>query len=188
MTAISDAGTLFRFPLPAGRRHARCGSIRCRAGPGPASRKSNRDTEAMLVRGDQALGRRSSGTTWSGATGARLAGAAAARPAAMRRWRGQCAGRKRWSGSPTAASWCSPRGETTAAPFSDVVLVRRRPGGAGHAGDAAALPPPAGFRVTDAALLPDGRLLLLNRRFAWLDGLSATLAVAGRATLSPPAR
>jgi hypothetical protein len=38
--------------------------------------------------------------------------------------------------------------------------------------------PPAGFRVTDAALLPDGRLLLLHRRFGLLEGWSAVIAVA----------
>ena len=29
---------------------------------------------------------------------------------------------------------------------------------------------PPGYRITDAALLPDGRLLLLNRSVAWLAG------------------
>jgi hypothetical protein len=35
-----------------------------------------------------------------------------------------------------------------------------------------------GYRVTDAGLLPDGRLILLNRRFAWLEGFSAVVTVA----------
>ena len=35
-----------------------------------------------------------------------------------------------------------------------------------------------GYRITDAALLPDGRLLLLNRRFALFEGVSAVLSVA----------
>jgi hypothetical protein len=35
-----------------------------------------------------------------------------------------------------------------------------------------------GYRVTDAALLPDGRLILLNRRFAWLEGWSAVVTIA----------
>ena len=59
---------------------------------------------------------------------------------------------------------------------------------------------PAGYAVTDAAELPDGRLLILHRRFTLLDGVSAKLAIvdpraiaAGRtisgieiATLAPP--
>jgi hypothetical protein len=35
--------------------------------------------------------------------------------------------------------------------------------------------PPRGFRATDAALLPDGRLLVLNRRFRILSGFAAVL-------------
>ena len=37
--------------------------------------------------------------------------------------------------------------------------------------------PPRGFRITDAATLPDGRLLLLHRRFRLLDGVSAKLTL-----------
>jgi hypothetical protein len=36
---------------------------------------------------------------------------------------------------------------------------------------------PPGYRPTDAALLPDGRILILNRHFAWLR-FSAKLLVA----------
>ncbi len=59
---------------------------------------------------------------------------------------------------------------------------------------------PPGYAVTDAAELPDGRLLMLHRRFTLLDGVSAKLAIvdlrgiaagatiAGKeiATLAPP--
>jgi hypothetical protein len=38
--------------------------------------------------------------------------------------------------------------------------------------------PPDGYRITDAALLPDGRLLLLNRRVTFVEGISAKLVVA----------
>jgi PAS domain-containing protein len=37
--------------------------------------------------------------------------------------------------------------------------------------------PPAGYVVTDAAALPDGRILFLNRRWALLDGFSAVLTI-----------
>ena len=36
---------------------------------------------------------------------------------------------------------------------------------------------PRGYAVTDAAELPDGRLLVLHRRFTVLDGVSAKLAI-----------
>jgi hypothetical protein len=42
-----------------------------------------------------------------------------------------------------------------------------------------------GARPTDAAQLPDGRLLILNRHFAWLSGASATLMIADPAGLRP---
>jgi len=35
-----------------------------------------------------------------------------------------------------------------------------------------------GYRVSDAAALPDGRLLILNRRFEWLEGFSLVLTIA----------
>lgn len=37
--------------------------------------------------------------------------------------------------------------------------------------------PPAGYVITDAAMLPDGRLLALNRRYTQLDGVSAVLTI-----------
>lgn len=37
---------------------------------------------------------------------------------------------------------------------------------------------PQGFRITDAAQLPDGRLLLLHRRLSFPDGFTAVLAIA----------
>lgn len=60
--------------------------------------------------------------------------------------------------------------------------------------------PPRGYEITDAALLPDGRALLLHRRFTPLDGISAIVSIgdlseiaAGKiwtsqriATLKPP--
>lgn len=37
--------------------------------------------------------------------------------------------------------------------------------------------PPRGYEITDAALLPDGRALLLHRRFTPLDGVSAIVSI-----------
>jgi hypothetical protein len=46
--------------------------------------------------------------------------------------------------------------------------------------------PPDGYRATDAALLPDGRILVLNRRWRLLEGLSAKLMLL-RGRLAPGA-
>lgn len=43
--------------------------------------------------------------------------------------------------------------------------------------------PPKGYSITDAAQLPDGRLLILNRRFAVLEGVSARLTLADPAKI-----
>ncbi len=43
--------------------------------------------------------------------------------------------------------------------------------------------PPTGYLVTDAAQLPDGRLLLLHRRFTMLDGVSAIVSLADPKTI-----
>lgn len=43
--------------------------------------------------------------------------------------------------------------------------------------------PPAGYRVTDATPLPDGRLLLLNRRIGLPDGFTAKVAIFDPASI-----
>ncbi len=48
--------------------------------------------------------------------------------------------------------------------------------------------PPDGFRATDAKVLPDGRLLVLNRRLAFPTGLSAALTVIYAGAIRPGAR
>ncbi len=47
--------------------------------------------------------------------------------------------------------------------------------------------PPAGYRITDARQLPDGRLLTLNRRLGFPDGLSAIVAIFDPAEIKPGA-
>lgn len=60
--------------------------------------------------------------------------------------------------------------------------------------------PPEGYRITDVAALPDGRMLTLHRRFSFIEGVSAKIGVVERgavragalvrpriiATLAPP--
>ena len=47
--------------------------------------------------------------------------------------------------------------------------------------------PPVGFSATDAAQLPDGRVLVLNRRFAPLDGFAAAVTIIDPAGIAPGA-
>jgi len=43
--------------------------------------------------------------------------------------------------------------------------------------------PPAGYRVTDGAQLPDGRLVILNRRISFPQGFAAKIALVDPATV-----
>ncbi|WOE74835.1 esterase-like activity of phytase family protein [Alterisphingorhabdus coralli] len=45
--------------------------------------------------------------------------------------------------------------------------------------------PPIGYNITDATVLPDGRLLILHRRFTVLEGVSARISVADPADIGP---
>ena len=176
--AISDAG--IRLPLRPARRGAggrRSASIRCRAGPGRAARKSNRDTEALLVRGDGlwvAFERHN--MIWRYDRPLSRA-QSAARPAAMRRWRGN-GGAEAMVRLADGRFLVFAEGRGRWPAISEAVLFDGDPAVPARRRRALRYRRPPGYRVTDAALLPDGRLLLLNRRFAWLRGLSAQLVVA----------
>jgi hypothetical protein len=70
---------------------------------------------------------------------------------------------------------------------SEAVLFAADPSLPGTAAVKLRYRPPHGYRVTDAALLPDGRLLLLNRRFRLLGGFSIKLTLARLPKLVPGA-
>jgi hypothetical protein len=176
-TALSDSGTLLRFALPAGRGREPVRIAALPDGPGPATRKSNRDTESMLIRGPWLwAGFEKHNMVWRYRR-SDLHAVAAARPAPMRRWRGN-AGPEAMTRLADGRFLVLGEGLNDLNPTSDAVLFD---------GDPAEPATPAfplryrrvpGYRVTDAAVLPDGRLLLLNRRFAWLEGWSAVLTIA----------
>jgi len=174
--AISDAGTLLRFALP-GRGPARVRLDPLPRGPGPATRKSNRDTEAMVVVGGALrIAFERHNMIWRYRL-ADLAPVSAARPPAMRRWRGN-AGAEAMVRLADGRYLVFSEGREDGGALSDVVLFAGDPSLPGTAAARLSYRPPPGFRITDAAVLPDGRLLLLNRRFALFEGISATLAIA----------
>lgn len=176
VTALSDTGDLIRFPLPDG-----AASLPVRIDPLPRPTypglpKFNQDTEAMLLHGGQAW---ISFERHNRIARFRLPG-----------WRWET-----WSKPPAMQRWRSNSGAEAMVRLRDgrfLVFAEGRPGG--EYSDALLFPGdpaeqeiatmrlryrrPAGYRVTDAALLPDGRLLLLHRRFTWFEGVSAKLSVA----------
>lgn len=56
-----------------------------------------------------------------------------------------------------------------------------------RAGKSFAYRPPAGYRITDVAQLPDGRLIALHRRFNYVKGVSATIGLIDSDAIVPGA-
>lgn len=174
VTAISDSGDLLLFPLP-GEGPARVRMIALPLGHAPPTRKRDRDTEALAVHGGHAwvaferhnLVARHRRSDW------RLE--SFARPEAMRRW-----GRN--SGPESLVRLSDGRflaiEEGGGDDYSRVALFDGDPAVVSTRALTGRYRRVPGHRPTDAALLPDGRLLILNRRATLLDGVSAVLTVA----------
>ncbi len=180
VTAVSDAGALLRFALPraAGRQLLQVRPLP-QAGSGD---KATRDTEALLLIG---------GAAWLAFERLNAVvrfrrsdwhAEAAAQPEVMRGWRGN-------SGPEAMVRLADGRflvfaeGRDNGDPHSDVALFAGDPAQPATRAAALRYRRIPGYRVSDAALLPDGRLLILNRRFDWLGGFSARLAIAETAAL-----
>ena len=181
--ALSDAGTLFGFPLP---RAAGAQPLRLVPLPSvPGASKRSRDTESLVVRGSDLW----IGFEWLNAI-RRFGGdgreRSAARPAAMRRWR-KNSGAEAMVRLPDGRFLVFAEGRDNDDPFSPVLLFEGDPSRPGTRAWALRYRRPPGFRVTDAAVLPDGRLLVLHRRFRFREGFSASLAVADASGLRPGA-
>jgi len=176
VTMVSDGGNLVRFSISddGSVRGATFG--RLATGPGTGWEKRDRDAEAMAEAPD--------GTRWIGfesrpsifryAADGRMTGAV--RPRAMRRWsvNGGIESLARLpDGRFVAIAEQSRRGEGRARP------------GLIFAGDPITAPAPAAFRYlpppgsspSDAAALPDGGLLVVNRRFRLPFRFSAELTL-----------
>ncbi len=174
VTAISDTGDLFEFNLPT---RAATANMRIRPLPHAAgAAKRDRDTESLVVHGARAwVGyertnavKRFRRADWSEEK--------AARPAPMRRWRPNSGpeGMVRLpDGRFLVFAEGSPRDE-----FSPVLLFAGDPAQEDIGATALRYRRIPGFRVTDAAVLPDGRLLILNRQLEWWGGAAAILVLA----------
>jgi hypothetical protein len=177
VAALSDDGTLFRFAAPVGRGREPVRIDPLGDGPGPATRKSNRDTESMVILGPWLwAGFERHNMVWRYRR-ADLHAAASAQPESMREWRGN-------SGAEGMVRLADGRflvfceGSSDSRSLSDVVLFDGDPALPGTPAALLHYRRVPGYRVSDAAVLPDGRLLILNRRFEWLEGFSLVVTIA----------
>lgn len=177
---LSDGGITSRFELPprAGRVPIRLTDL-----PGMTGRrKTQRDTEAMAVHGGRAWVAFERANAVHRFDFARWRSEALARPQAMRDWPLN-------SGSEAMVRLADGRflifseGERLPNGATEVLLFEGDPAVERTKAVRLGYRAPEGFRITDAAALPDGRLIFLNRRISLLDGIQAKLTVADRPEL-----
>lgn len=175
LLGLSDQGMLFRFaPPPVGNRVEIVPLIE---GPGERGSKADRDSESLVLHDGRIwIGYENSNQIWR----YRLSDFAAEahhRPDAMRRWAGN-------RGAESLARladgrFLAIREDVDAEGVSDAVLFDGDPTDPTTRTTALKVDPPPQFRFTDAAQLPDGRLLLLARSVGLLSGWTGRLFVAG---------
>ncbi|HYD12508.1 MAG TPA: esterase-like activity of phytase family protein [Allosphingosinicella sp.] len=174
--AINDIGLLTSFPLPGASPAPRVRFRPLDEGPGGGRRRITRDTEGMTVAGNQIwISFERYNAVWR-YDRASLRQQAGTRPDGMRGWQGN-------SGAESIVRLADGRfllieeGRNNGRPTSNALLFAGDPARPGTPAARLIYRRPPGYRATDAALLPDGRVLILNRGLFALR-LSARLTVA----------
>lgn len=172
--ALSDAGWRIRFPLPGRRNPVKAEVAMIDVGPGPPGDKVNRDVESLAVHGGEVwLGYEQFNEVWRYGRD-RFERRSSAAPRAMRDWSDN-------AGPEAMVRLADGRFLVFAegnGGDSEAILFAGDPAVPGTPSLRLRYRPPRGYRITDAALLPDGRLILLNRRVALFEGFTARLTVA----------
>jgi hypothetical protein len=173
--ALSDTASVLRFPLP-----RRGGALplrieRLSRGPGSGLSKGDRDIEAMAVAGGRLWALyEGSNQIWRYRSSGWHAEAAAAMRGLSRR-RGPEAMVRLADGSFLVVGDDRPAADGTV----PLLLFAGDPAQAATPVRRLRYRPPAGYRPSDAALLADGSLLLLHRRWTARRGWEAVLTLAG---------
>lgn len=177
--ALSDNGLLFRFRMERGGRIGEVAFQPLPGVPGAGGGKDGRDSESLQH--DPASGR-----FWVGFE----------RYDQIWRYDPRFARAEAHAAPPAMAGWPSNGGPEAMARLADgrflvfaeeqagpdaatreALLFAGDPSEAGTAATRFFYRPPTGFVPTDAAELPDGRILVLNRHYSVSDGMSAALAM-----------
>jgi hypothetical protein len=178
--AISDAGSLIRFSLPGGSSPPRISPL---SGETESkSSKGDRDSESMVVHGRRAwIGFERSNLVTRYRRGNWKSDASAA-PPAMKSWPAN-SGSEAMVRLQNGHFLIFSEGKPRPGGGTEVLLFEGDPALAGTRSRKLAYRPPEGYRITDAALLPDGRILFLNRRFALPAGFTAKLTIGPKPVL-----
>ncbi|URW75345.1 esterase-like activity of phytase family protein [Sphingomonas donggukensis] len=185
---LSDGGLTFGFRMGGDLRPHDYRFAALPAGPGVGWKKEDRDSESMAV--DPASGRvwvgfERADAIWRYAPGfARVE--RSARPAPMRHWPdnggAEALVRLRDGRFLVFAESARAKGGGTQA-----VAFDRDPTLGGARAFAFRYRAPPGYRVTDAAELPDGRLVVLHRAATIRDGFTATVSLVDARAVRPGA-
>lgn len=173
LVALSDQGIIFRFAPPPGDRVE---IVPLADGPGERGNKADRDSESMsLSDGSLWIGYENSNEIWR--YDAQTLGAlTSAAPPAMDKW-GANRGAETLARLP-AGRFLAIREDVDDGGVSDALLFLGDPAVPGTRTVKLRIDPPDEERITDAAALPDGRLLLLSRRFSAWSGWTGHLLLA----------
>ncbi|HEX9955342.1 MAG TPA: esterase-like activity of phytase family protein [Allosphingosinicella sp.] len=166
VAAFSDSGWLLRFPLAQAGATVRASVAQLPGSAEAPDGKAGRDVESMAVEGPLAwvvLERRNIALRFDRATW-RPAGAA--KPKAMKDWPDNN-GAEATLRLPDGRFLVFSEGEGGE---SEALMFLGDPATPGTRAIRMRYRPPEGYRITDAALAPDGRMLLLNRDFNLLKG------------------
>jgi hypothetical protein len=175
--ALNDAGSVIRFPLPHGPGMVRARIDPLGDGPGSPDIKQDRDTEALAIFGGRAwVGYERRDAIWRYRT-SDWRSDAHAEPEAMRRWPNN-AGSEAIVRLRDGRFLVFSEGQLRRDGTSEVLLFEGDPALADTRYISLGYRPPRSHVPTDAALLPDGRLLILNRRVSFWDGISAKVTIA----------
>ncbi len=187
-TLLSDGGNIVRFALGRDWRLHAASFGDLPGGPGTGWSKRSRDSESMSVDAKTKaiwVGFENANSLWRYAPGFARA-EARVRPAVMRDWP-ENAGPEAMTLLPRGGvavigeedPWPGAPGRAGVVFYGDPVLHPRR-------GFRFNYLPPDGYDPSDMTVLPDGRWLILNRRFSWAR-FSSVLSVVDPAQVRPGA-
>lgn len=184
-TAVSDAGMVMTFPLPGTSTAPRVHFLPVIDGPGRSRERRTRDTEGMWIEGHQLwLSFEGENAVWR-YDRATMRGETGAKPAPMQGWWGN-GGPETLMRLPDGRFLVMEEGWDIDPPGSNALVFDGDPAIAGTPWLRLRYARPTGYHATDAAPLPDGRILILNRGLSGWQ-LSAKLVLADVRGLRPGA-